>query len=463
MPRLAAPLSVTWQVRLLNAALSMAVLVALVLLAQARVRSVLYDALDRTLTESAREIARRPPRGNNRGNGAPFGEFGGERFRRPPPPMKFGAIALLPFRVLPLDTPGEIQPWSIAGRDAATASGFDRRTATDANNGVIRVVSLRKGDRVVQTAGATAPIESTLAEINRALYALLLPLAGIAAVLGAALTEFSLAPVRRLAAAVSEIESDNLSARLPEPGGNDAFDRLAQRLNALFARLDAAFARQKRFTGAASHELRTPLAVIKGSVSLLLENPESLSPLQARFLRRADESADRANRLIADLLTLTRTENGVLPVRYETVHLAALVRETIGDFPAPAVPLLAEVPVGLTVRIDPDMVRRLLQNLIANALRHTATGSVTVAARIEADTLFLCVRDTGEGIAPADVARLGEPFFRPDAARARDTGGAGLGLSLCREIAHTLGGTLQIESAVGTGTTVRARLPVAGG
>ncbi|MBC8142382.1 MAG: HAMP domain-containing histidine kinase, partial [Armatimonadetes bacterium] len=431
MPRLSVPLSVTWQVRLLNAALSMAVLVSLILLAQVRIRAVLYDALDRTLTESAREIAARPPRDGSRENRRPFGgggnppppfdggqgDFdrppprdGGEpprqRDNREPPPMKFGAIALLPFRVLSLDEPGRGQPHSVAGRDAAAKRGFDKRTEADADNGAIRVVSVRGDNRVVQTAGATAPIESTLTEINRALLALLLPLAAVAAVLGAVLTEFALAPVRRLAQAVGHIESDNLSARLPEPGGNDAFDRLAQRLNALLARLDAAFARQKRFTGAASHELRTPLAVIKGSTSLLLENPESLTPLQARSLRRADESADRANRLISDLLTLTRTENGTLPVRLATVNLADLVAETIGDFPVPDVSVIADVPGGLVVRTAPDMVRRLLQNLVSNALRHTAQGSVTVAARTEARTLTLTVRDTGEGIAPADLPRL---------------------------------------------------------
>ncbi len=491
MPRFPAPLSVTWQVRLLNAALSMVVLVALVLLAQVRIRTVLYDALDRTLTESAREIASRPPRPSRfggrgdgrRDNPPPFedrrdpfdrpppedGGNGGNGNRREPPPMRFGAIALLPFRVLPLGQNNaprlepEREPWSISGRDAAVVSGFDKRTETGTNNGTVRVVSVRCENSIVQTAGATSPMEATLTEINRALLALLLPLAGVAAVLGAVLTEFALAPVRRLAAAVGHIEPGDLSARLPEPGGNDAFDRLAERLNAMLARLDAAFARQKRFTGAASHELRTPLAVIKGSTSLLLENPESLSPLQARSLRRADESADRANRLIADLLTLTRTENGTLPARIETVNLAAFVDETLADFPATTVPIITDIAEGLTVRTDPDMVRRLLQNLVGNALRHTPTGSVTVAARIEHGTLHLTVSDTGEGIKPADLPRLGEPFFRPDSARDRDTGGAGLGLSLCKEIAHTLGGTLRIESAVGAGTTVSVLLPSSGG
>ena len=472
-------LSVTWQVRLLNAALSMAVLVALVLLAQARIRTVLYDALDRTLTESAREIATRPERrpppggfGDHPGRrDPPPGDFGDgrDRFDRPPPqddrepprprrdppPMQFGAIAVLPFRELPLDGGGR-EPWSIAGRDAATAQGFDKRTETKADGARIRVVSLRGKHSLVQTAGATAPIEATLAEINGALYVLLLPLTGVAAVLGAVLTEFALAPVRRLAGAVGEIESDNLSARLPEPGGNDAFDRLAQRLNALFGRLDAAFARQKRFIGAASHELRTPLAVIKGSTSLLLENPESLTPLQSRSLKRADESADRANRLISDLLALTRTENGTLPVRLEAVNLTTLVSETIRDFPASPVPIVADIPAGLTVRTDLDMVLRLLQNLVGNAVRHTPTGSVTVAARAERGTLHLSVRDTGEGIAPADLPRLGEPFYRPDTARNRDTGGAGLGISLCYEIVRALHGTLQIESRLGQGTTVTA-------
>ena len=477
-------LSITWQVRLVNAALSALILVALILLAQARIRAVLYDALDTTLTEQAREMANRPSHAPPRNNGQQWrGDFppprdgfrgqhepfdrpppqGGQR-RGEPPPLRFGALTLLPPRRVPFDGTGR-EPWSVAGRNAAVRAGGDKRTETTGDGTRLRVVSLRvpETDRdpamIVQAAGNTQTIDATLREINAALYALLLPLAALAAVVGAFFTELALAPVRRLAQSVGEIESSNLSARLPEPGGNDAFDTLAVRLNALLSRLDQAFARQKRFTGAASHELRTPLAVIKSATSLLLETPETLSPLQSRTLDRADQSADRANRLITDLLTLTRTENGTLPVRKIAFRLAPFLDDVAADFPNPPVPVVVTAPESVSIHTDPDMVRRLLQNLVHNALRHTTHGQVSVLGNVSGETLTLVVADTGEGIAAEALPRLGEPFYRPDSSRARDTGGAGLGLSLCREIVATLGGTLHIQSTPGRGTTVTATIP----
>ena len=478
-------LSITWRVRLMNAALSALILVALVLLAQARIRAVLYGALDTTLTDQARRMANRtvnaPPRDNwrgerredfppprrddFRGRGEPFdsppprdGQHRGE-----PPPLRFGSLTLLPPRRVPLNGTGR-EPWSVVGRDAATRAGFDKRTETIGDGTRLRVVSLRVGETdrdpamIVQAAGNTETIDATLREINLALYTLLVPLAALAAVAGAFLTELALAPVRHLAQAVGAIESSNLSARLPEPGGQDAFDQLATRLNALLSRLDAAFARQKRFTGAASHELRTPLAVIKSATSLLLESPQTLSPLQKRTLDRADQSADRANRLITDLLTLTRTENGMLPVQKSAVWLARFLHDVAADFTSPSVPIVVHAPENVTVLTDADIVRRLLQNLIGNALRHTTQGNVMISGNVSGKVLTLVVADTGEGIPSEELPRLGEPFYRPDSSRTRDTGGAGLGLSLCREIVTALGGTLHIQSTLGKGTTVSVTL-----
>ncbi|MBC7805570.1 MAG: HAMP domain-containing histidine kinase [Akkermansiaceae bacterium] len=300
-------------------------------------------------------------------------------------------------------------------------------------------------------------------EIDSALYSLLLPLALVAAVIGAVLTEMALAPIRQLARVVGTIEPTDLSARLPEPGGNDAFDRLAKLMNALLGRLEGAFARQRRFTGAASHELRTPLAVIKSATSLLLENPESLTPLQHRALDRADQSADRANRLVTDLLTLARTENDSLPLRLASLDVAEIVRETISEAKTvhgdTTVPVVCDIAEETVLSTDPDHFRRLLQNLLSNALRHTTRGQITVAATISPGLFHLTVRDTGEGIAPEALSRLGEPFYRRDVSRAREQGGAGLGLSLCNGIVAALNGTINIESILDQGTIVTVTLP----
>ncbi len=517
-------LSITWNVRLLNGALSAVSLIALIVLAQVRIHSVLYGAVDRTLTTQAVDVTKRPhggPRGQQgefrggpRGGGprdgggprgpgggrdggpppfphqpwdgpglnGPDGESGtGQRFpgpesrpgvpRREPEPVRYGAISLMPIRHLPLDGPGGPEPWSVAGRKAVESgkSGKpDVRTEIGGDGMRVRVVSLRSTDgpgpgEIVQTAALLEPTDATLREIDTALYMLLFPLAIVAAVLGAFLTEMALAPVRQLARIVGTIEPENLAARLPEPGGNDAFDRLALLMNALLVRLEGAFARQKRFTGSASHELRTPLAVIKSATSLLLENPESLTPLQHRVLDRADQSADRANRLVTDLLTLARTDSNTLPVRLSSVIVGEIVGEVVSEMtvitPESSVPVVCHIPEGMMLRTDPDHFRRLLQNLIGNALRHTLRGQVSVAANGFGGNFQLSIRDTGEGIAPDALARLGEPFYRPDASRAREHGGAGLGLSLCKGIVAALGGTIRFESIIGQGTTVSVTLP----
>lgn len=500
-------LSITWKVRLLNGFLTALILVALIVLAQIRIHSVLYGAVDRTLTAQAIDITKRhnggpheggggefqgpqggggmfpgPPPGEGWGNPEQRPPFGGQRPQqrlpgpeirpgvpRPEPkPVRYGAISMMPIRHLPLDGVGGPEPWSIAGKNAVQSKKLDVRTQIGSEGERIRVVSYRNPDgpgppEIVQTAALLDPTDATLREIDTALYMLLLPLAIIAAVLGAFLTEMALAPIRYLAKAVATIEPANLSARLPEPGGDDAFDRLAQLMNALLGRLEEAFARQKRFTGSASHELRTPLSVIKSATSLLLETPESLTPLQQRALSRADQSADRANRLITDLLTLARTENNTLPLQLSPVNIHSIVRDTVAEIkthmPGVQIPVICNIAQDVVLRTDADHFRRLLQNLLSNALRHTSQGQVTVAATVFQGMFQLSVRDTGEGIAPEALARLGEPFYRPDAARAREHGGTGLGLSLCKGIVTALGGVMKIESIIGQGTTVSVTLP----
>jgi two-component system, OmpR family, sensor kinase len=195
----------------------------------------------------------------------------------------------------------------------------------------------------------------------------------------------------------------------------------------------------------------------------LLEGDDPLTERQRRTLSRADRTVDRANTLVSDLLLLARSENGTLTTQLETVELPELLSEAIraaeAGQPSPHAPVLLEAePRPLTT--DPKLVHRLVVNLVSNALRHTgAEGRVTVHASLT-DKFVLTIADTGEGIAAENLERLGEPFYRPDASRAREQGGVGLGLALCKEIVSTLGGELVIESTLGVGTTVRVSLPV---
>ncbi len=464
-------LSITWRARLLSGLLSSLTLIALVLLAQSRIRAVLFGAVDDALRKQAQGLLRdprfaQPPQGWMPGPGMAGEPLDGpgppRRGRGGPPPLQFGTTTLLRPRRIPLERdPSDDRPepsrWSSAGFEAAKLHGEDLRDELAPDGSHRRILSLRGPGAVIQAASQLDGTEGALREIQAALYRLLLPLALGSFVLGALLTELVLAPVRRLARAAASIAPENLAARLPAPGGRDAFDGLVGALNAMLARLDDAFVRQKRFTADASHELRTPLSVIKATTSFLLEG-DTLSESQRRALSRADATADRANQLVTDLLLLARTENGTLTPRPETVALDSLLREIAADaeatYLAPHAPVVLIVRDGAALATDPELLRRLVGNLLSNALRHTPTnGEVTL--RFSENTLT--VADTGEGIPGEALARIGEPFFRPDDARARTHGGAGLGLALCKEIARSLGATLEIQSEIERGTAVTVR------
>ena len=464
-------LSITWRMRLLGGLLGALALAALVGLAQLQIRRVLLGAVDRALVKQA-ETWRGggpggpPPGERGRGDGGGWDERQPPR-RREPPIIDFGTVSLLPPRRLSLTTKKTDEgnpPWSREGFEAARQNREDWREDVGADGATLRVYSLFRNGAVTQTAATTAETEAALAEIRGALLTVLPFLVLLVGGLGALLIDVALAPVRRLVKAAAALQPGQLSARLPAPGGNDAFDKLVHVLNGQLGRIEEAFVRQKRFTADASHELRTPLAVIKANTSLLLETPTALSAPQKRLVERADRTVDRAAQLVSDLLELARAQSGTLAVHAAPTSLSGLLESVVHDAeaatPAPRAALALEAAPGETFPLDAALIGRLLLNLTTNALRHTPEeGLITLFAQKTENGLTLTVRDTGEGVPPEALPRLGEPFFRPDDARARTHGGAGLGLALCKEIAHAHGGTLAFESALGEGTTVTVELP----
>jgi heavy metal sensor kinase len=301
-------------------------------------------------------------------------------------------------------------------------------------------------------------LASVYAEVNRLTRTLLtmIPIALLlAGAAGMFLTGRLLAPVRRVTEAAARIGAEGLSERLPVHG-KDEFAQLGQTFNGMLARLEAAFDRQRRFVADASHELKTPLTVIKANSSLALADPD-LTPDYRETLQEIDQAADRTSRIVQDLLVLARTDHGQLPLQEEEVPLGELFAKVVSEAEKlhkirPAI----QVTVGQqTLWGDPHLLHRLLLNLLDNALRHTPPeGQVTVVALPGGFT----VQDTGEGIAPEHLEHLGERFYRVDSARARTVGGTGLGLAISRAIVAAHGGSLQIESKPGEGTSVTVAL-----
>jgi signal transduction histidine kinase len=218
-----------------------------------------------------------------------------------------------------------------------------------------------------------------------------------------------------------------------------------------------------------SHELRTPVASIQAHVDSLLMPPGE-RPDEAETRRYLEVTASETRRLAAlvdDLLTLARSDADGLQLERRPVELRPLV-ESVAAALAPLgrrerhVALVAQpVAPGLRAQADPRRLTQVLQNLVRNGIMHTREGgAVSVEAGEEgAGWVYVAVSDTGVGIAPEDLPRVFDRFYRTDESRTRDSGGFGLGLSIARELVDAMGGTIGVSSQVGIGTTFRVRLP----
>jgi len=328
----------------------------------------------------------------------------------------------------------------------------------------VRVLSMpieRRGevDRVLQLA---YPLDGVLREIDALTSTLLAlaPFALLAAGLGGAfLTGRALRPVREIAGTAARLGASDLSERLPV-SGSDEFSELSSSFNAMLARLEEAFDRQRRFTADASHELRTPLSVVKANTSLGLEHPWPEDRYR-EFLAAIDTAADRQSRIVEELLFLARADAGRLARDVAPVCLVEALEEAMEAVSRPgrACIRLESIDPMLMAPGSGSELTRLFTNVLENAVRHTPPeGMVTVSATADAVSVTVTVADTGEGIAPEHLPHLGERFYRVDAARAAGTGGTGLGLAICRSIVEAHGGGMTIESKVGEGTVVRILL-----
>ena len=261
------------------------------------------------------------------------------------------------------------------------------------------------------------------------------------------------------AEAAVAIERVDILARLDEL--NTA---LAQQVEAL--RLSDQF--KSDFVSSVSHELRTPLASILGYTDILVNGEVGeMTPDQAEFLDIIDQNARRLLTLINDLLTLSGLESGRMVIRPEPVDLRELVRANV-HMHAPAVvahrqQLDVRVPdEPVTAVVDADRISQVLSNLVSNAIKFTPDeGSLRIELAVDGRDAVLHVGDSGIGISEADRERLFERFFRAGNAVEQAIPGTGLGLAICKGIVDAHAGHLWLESALGEGTTVTVRLPLA--
>jgi heavy metal sensor kinase len=292
--------------------------------------------------------------------------------------------------------------------------------------------------------------------------ALLLASAG-----GYFLARKSLAPVTDMAAQARGMGAARLSERLEVSNPRDELGTLALSFNELLDRLEKSFEQQRRFVADASHELRTPVAILQGETEVTLSRPDRPPEEYRETLAILRDESHRLAHIIEDLFTLTRADAGQYPLKCRDLYLDELasdvLRRTRSLAIAKGVTLTSSIQPELPLYADEDLLRRMLLNLLDNAIKYTpAGGMINVDCRLDANFYVLRVSNTGPGI-PMDLqSRIFERFFRADKARSRsegDTGGAGLGLSIARWIAEAHHGRLELAQSDSSGTTFTAYLP----
>jgi signal transduction histidine kinase len=286
--------------------------------------------------------------------------------------------------------------------------------------------------------------------------------AGIAG--GAWLIKKALRPIHTISTAAQSIATGDLSQRIPTQDTESELGQLATVLNTTFARLEAAFARQSRFTADAAHELRTPLAVILLQTQNGLAS-DHLTEEQREAFAATQRAAQRMRRLTDSLLTLARLDSGEPGAGRVPCELDRVAGETVRLLQ----PLAAQHGASLTTELAPapclgnaDELAQVVTNLVGNALTHNRPGvGVHVKTGIQDLYAVLTVKDTGQGIAPTDLPHLFERFYRVEKARTTAGGHTGLGLAITQAIVTTHGGTISAESRPGEGTVMTVRLPLA--
>jgi heavy metal sensor kinase len=283
----------------------------------------------------------------------------------------------------------------------------------------------------------------------------------LASLAGYGLAAASLRPVESMRRRAQIVSATTPGQRLPVPKSRDEISRLAETLNEMLDRLEAAFAHERRFVADASHELRTPLALLRAELEVALRRPRTRDELTA-VLRSASEDTERLSRLAEDLLLLATADQAGLPIRREPVAVAELFDRIARRFTTRLEQhdrTIATSDVdGLVVDADADRLEQAVGNLIDNSIKHGA-GTITLSARVRGAQAELHVADEGRGF-PADfAARAFDRFSRPDDGR---TGaGAGLGLAIVELIAHAHGASAGIADRPGHGADVWISVPLA--
>ena len=350
--------------------------------------------------------------------------------------LSIGAIVVLAFAVVFV---------AVRAQMAHESSVIRREEGSEARSEAGRAT--HKGDEI-------SPIEDAQSDVEKTFF-----LIGGASLVAALLAGYLVAartasPLRRFAATAAEVDAGALQPRLdPGPGAPAELVTLADAFNHMLERLDRAFDLQRRFVSDASHELRSPLTAIRGQIEVLAREREPSAEEVRRVEATAMAEMGRVERLVDDLLSLARLDEGAEPAP-QVLAAAGFLRELAARAPAPTE--LGELAEG-TLRADPDLLARVVRNLLDNAHRHA--DRVVLSSRASGSGLLVAVDDDGPGIPPAERERVFDRFHRSEPGRDRASGGSGLGLGIARAIVEAHDGRIWVEASPLGGARVAFELP----
>jgi two-component system OmpR family sensor kinase len=314
------------------------------------------------------------------------------------------------------------------------------------------------------------PVQSTLSQLLDLEALIGLGVLGATAVLALLIIRVGLRPLRKMGAVAQDIAAGDLTRRVEPATPKTEIGRLGLALNGMLSQIEAAFAertesntRLRRFIADASHELRTPLTSIRG-YSEMLRRGAAKSPTDAEVARRRiEEESVRMSVLVDDMLLIARLDQG-RPLETKPVDLQTIAQDAAADARAvaPQREITLTAPSQVVVEGDDTRLRQVLGNLVRNAIVHTPQQTaIEIAVSTEDGVGRMSVADHGPGLQVDQLDRIFEPFYRADPSRSRDSGGAGLGLSIVSAVVSAHGGHVTVTETSGGGATFEVELPLA--
>ena len=274
------------------------------------------------------------------------------------------------------------------------------------------------------------------------------------------ITRRAFRPLEHITATAEAInEAKDLSGRIGLPLGEDEFSRLAADFDQMFERLERSFEAEKQFTADASHELRTPISIIKGACEYAEKYDETPED-HAETVSMIHRQADKMSKLVSQLLSMTRMEQGIESTKMELTDLANFVQNLCKEQHWDSSRLILKTDHDIPVKINPELLSRLITNLVENAWKYSSENSpirLTIAKDLQEARLI--VQDEGIGISEENQEKIWQRFYQVDSSRSNDSG-SGLGLSMVKQIAELHGGFMTLDSSPGNGSTFTLHLPL---